>query len=293
MKHYFKYIKLTLASFILLIACEDSDLPIDQIVPNTTSGAVLRTVSQEGSFFDRNDTSTAWSVEFEEQDAENGGLLDKVDFYIGFDDNTDDPDEPRFNGDQSRPEVLVQTLNASEFTTGEFGLPRASVSSTFQEALTALGLNPGEFDGGDRILFRLELTLTDGRVFTNTDNTGTIEGSFFNSPFLYPLTIKCVPTAPVPGDYTIEINDSFGDGWDGAFITVTQDGVETEYTIDDGSAGEFSFNVPDGTTELIFEYTPGSFEGEHTYTIIGPTGELAVEDGPNPTPGVVTLSICI
>ncbi|MEN1784501.1 MAG: hypothetical protein AAGF77_05105 [Bacteroidota bacterium] len=291
-----KYLNLSISCFTalaLLSSCEDGDKPFDEIFANTGRGAVLRTIDQEGSFFDRNDTSTSWSVVFEAQDPEDGALLEKVDFFVGFDDNTDDEDAPRFNGVQDPAEVLVETVPASAFTIGEFGFPRASVDSSFEEALTALGLVPGEYDGGDRILFRLELTLTDGRVFSNADNTGTIEGSFFASPFLYPLTIKCVPTAPVPGDYTIEINDSFGDGWDGAFITVTQDGTEVEYTITEGDTGTFTFTVPDGTTQLDFEYTPGNFEGEHTYNITGPTGELAVEDGPNPTPGEIILSICI
>lgn len=293
MKRNYKFITTLFVALLVVASCEDSDQVVDQVVADTTRGSVLRTINQEGSFFDRNDTSTSWMVEFEHQDQEDGALLEKVDFYIGFDDNTDDEDEPRFNGDQSRPEVLVQTIQASEFTIGEFGFPRASVARTFAESLTTLGLVDGEFDGGDRILFRLETTLTDGRVFSNDDNTGTITGSFFASPFLYPLVIKCVPTAPVPGDYVIEINDSFGDGWDGAFITVTIDGVATEYTIDDGSSGKFTVTVPDGTAELLFEYTAGSFEGEHTYEIEGPTGELAVEDGPSPTAGEITLSICI
>lgn len=293
MKQNLIKIKAFLATFALLIACEDGNQPFDEITSNEQRGAVLRTITQVGSFFDRNDTSGTWSVEFEAQDQEDGGLLEKVDFYIGFEDNTADPDKPRFNGDQSRPEVLVQTIPASEFTIGEFGFPRASVNSTFSDALATLGLVAGEFDGDDQILYRLEMTLTDGRVFTNTDNTGTITGSFFNSPFLYPLVIKCVPTAPVPGDYTVKINDSFGDGWDGAFLTFSIDGTETDLTIDDGSSGEFTVTVPDGTTEFTVTYTPGNFEGEHTYEIISPIDETAVEDGPSPTPGVVTLSVCI
>ncbi|MEM7380963.1 MAG: hypothetical protein AAF361_07175 [Bacteroidota bacterium] len=276
-----------IALAMLMIGCEDGDLPFDDITADVTRGAVLRTVSQTGTFFDRNDTSTSWALEFEEQDQEDGALLSKVDLFVGFDDNTEG------NGTVSPAEVLVQTINASEFQTGEFGLPRANVSSTFAEALSALGLVAGQFDGGDAIEFRLLLTLTDGRTFTNTDNTGTITGSFFSSPFLYRLVIKCVPTAPVPGDYEITLNDSFGDGWDGAFITVTIDGTATEYTIDDGSEASFDINVPMGTTELLFEYTAGNFEGEHTYEIIGPTGDLAVEDGPSPNVGEITLSICI
>ncbi|MEP1985582.1 MAG: hypothetical protein ABJJ07_18075, partial [Maribacter dokdonensis] len=264
---------------------DDGDKVIDTVFDETTRGAVLRTIEADG-IFDRFDTSTTYGFTFEEQDYEDGDLLEKVDLYISFEDNTE------ANGDSTVDEILIETFLPADFTDGEFGLPRASYETTLANALSQLGLVEGDFDGGDAIQFRLILTLTDGRTFTNDDSTGTITGSFFNAPYFYAPIIKCIPPAPVAGEYTIEMEDSYGDGWNGASIDVVIDGVETSYTLDSGAAGSQTFTVPEGTAEFTLAFSSGDWDGEITYEIIAPTGELALSDGPTPAVGVQTLNIC-
>ena len=272
-------------STLLISSCDDGDKVIDTVFDETTRGAVLRTIEADG-IFDRFDTSTTYGFTFEEQDYEDGDLLEKVDLYISFEDNTE------ANGDSTVDEILIETFLPADFTDGEFGLPRASYETTLANALSQLGLVEGDFDGGDAIQFRLILTLTDGRTFTNDDSTGTITGSFFNAPYFYAPIIKCIPPAPVAGEYTIEMEDSFGDGWNGASIDVVIDGVETSYTLDSGAAGSQTFTVPEGTAEFTLAFSSGDWDGEITYEIIAPTGELALSDGPTPAVGVQTLNIC-
>ena len=273
-------------SSLLITSCDDDGgKVIDEVFAETTRGAVLRTI-ESGGVFDRFDTSTSFAFTFEEQDYEDGDLLEKVDLYISFDDNTE------ANGDSSVDEILIQTFLPADFTDGEFGLPRASYETTLANALSQLGLVEGDFDGGDAVQFRLILTLTDGRTFTNDDSTGTITGSFFNAPYFYNPVIKCIPPAPVAGEYTIDLVDSYGDGWNGASIDVVIDGVETSYTIADGGAGTETFTVPVGTTEFTLEFVSGAFDSEVTYEIIAPTGETAISDGPSPAVGAITLNIC-
>ncbi len=286
MKINIKLFTIVAISSLFISSCDDGDKIIDQVLETTTRGAVLRTIETFGSDFDRFDTSTNFGVTFEEQDVENGDLLQSVDVFVNFIDNT------AGNGTTSPAEVLVATFQASDFEAGPFGLPRATFESTFQEALDALGVVEGQFDGGDAILFRLQLFLTDGSSFSNDTNTSTLTGSFFASPFQYQQTIKCIPVAPVPGDYILDLADSFGDGWDGARIDVTIDGVVSEITFTSGSSASFTVNVPVGTTEFFFTYVAGNFEGEHSYVITAPTGELAIEDGPGPATGVLVLNIC-
>jgi hypothetical protein len=96
----------------------------------------------------------------------------------------------------------------------------------------------------------------------------------------------------VPGDYVIEFDDSFGDGWDGAFITVTIDGAATDYTLETGSSTETTVTVPEGTSTLTFSYTAGSFEEEHSYVIVDPFGGDAAIDGPNPKVGEISIRVC-
>jgi len=87
-------------------------------------------------------------------------------------------------------------------------------------------------------------------------------------------------------DYTIELFDSFGDGWNGSILTVTVAGTSTDYTIDDGDMASFTINamVNDG---LTFTYSPGTFENEVTYNILDSDGMVVFSDGPFPAVGVV------
>ncbi len=57
---------------------------------------------------------------------------------------------------------------------------------------------------------RLELVLTDGRSFSSSSTSGSLQGSYFSSPFSWGVPILC---QPVDGDYVIDMQDSYGDGW--------------------------------------------------------------------------------
>jgi len=96
------------------------------------------------------------------------------------------------------------------------------------------------------------------------------------------LSIPYTEIADALGISTDEI--SFGDGWDGAFVTFEIDGVTTDYTFTAGSAANFEVNVPEGTSSLVISYTSGAFEEEHIYTIETPDGDVRGPFGPNPAP---------
>ena len=84
--------------------------------------------------------------------------------------------------------------------------------------------------------------------------------------------------------YTINLFDSFGDGWNGSELTVTINGMATNYTIDDGTS--FSANLTIETGDMIsLAYSPGSFENEVTYELLDNNGEVLFSDGPNPFVG--------
>lgn len=285
MKKINKIVALCFSAIVL--SCSSDDNAIDTLFDNISRGAVLRTVDVISGSFNVFDDSSEFIIELEEQDLENGGLLESVDVRATFIDNFDDMI------DNSVASTAVTSIPASAFAPGPFGLPRTTFSITLSEVRTALGLQSDQLNGGDQFNMEFVLNLTDGRSFTYTDVSGAVQsGSFFRSPFRYGVGVKCVPTSPVPGDYVLTLRDSFGDGWDGAFITVAIDGVSTDYTITDGTSGTFTITIPDGTTTLEWSYTPGNFEEEHTYELIAPTGETAAADGPGPTPGTIVLNIC-
>ena len=271
---------------VTALSCTEEKI-VDDVQATVGRGLVLRTVANLSTTYNLLDPSSTFGVTLEAQDEENGGLLSEVRVFAQFVDNTIENDN-----NESSAETLVVTLPASAFSTGPFGFPRADLVVTLNEALTSTGTDFSTVDGGDAISFRLEALLTDGRVFTNNAAGTVANGSFFSSPFAYSAGINCIPVTPVTGDYQLDMTDTYGDGWDGAFITVNIDGTTTDYTIAAGSAASFTISVPAGTTELVFTYTPGNFEAEHLFVLLAPSGEVAAAGGPGPTPGEIVLNIC-
>lgn len=296
------------AVLALLTQCQEADNPIYDVLENFTNGAVLRTVVISSAEFNSFDTSTYFEATIEEQDEENGNLLEQVQVYLDFDDNTAD------NGTTSKSESLYATLPASSFTDGEFGLPRYTLKITLAEAISFLDLTDAEFSGGDAIDIRLELHLTDGRVFSSSDSTGSLQGSYFNSPYTYKSVIKCIPINAVPGKYTFEMTDSYGDGWQGSHIKVTVDGTETYYGIPstydedagrnaileaytgDNSSGSGSLVIPETAHSMSFEWVSGDWPAECGFTIrfenLDGTAEQSAYSESNPSDGEKVLSIC-
>jgi hypothetical protein len=97
--------------------------------------------------------------------------------------------------------------------------------------------------------------------------------------------------------YTLEMFDSFGDGWNGATLIVNIDGVITPYTVteadNDGFSRTVTLTVTNGAP-ISFLYTPGIFEFEVTYRLRDSDGNIIFSDGPNPDLGVVftTTAVC-
>ena len=286
MKHYTKYI-IPFFAFFLLLGCTEKDNTVDKVFQDTVYGAILRTTQTISTSYNAFDPSSLFSIMLEEQDEEMGNLLASVDIYISFEDNQEDA------MDKSVSEVLLVNIPASDFTTGDNGLPVIQFERSLAEAASAVGISDSDYSGGDRFIYRMVLNLTDGRSYTNTDYGGTVSNSsFFRSPLIYYVGVNCTPITPIPGTYRIDLQDSYGDGWNGASIVVTIDGVAESYTLDSGSSGSFSISVPEDTEELSFVFNSGDWDGEVTFQIYAPNGEIASEQGPSPGVGEIPLSIC-
>ena len=283
MKNYIKTILLTfMIGFVS--SCEDPDNPIYTVLEDYTSGAILRTIELESGEFNSYDLNSFFAATIEEQDAENGALLQSVDVYVGF----------------KGAEALIETIQSSAFTTGPFGLPRTRIQVTLQQGINALGLSSSDYTGGDTMPIRLALNLTDGRVFTSQDAGGALQGSFFNSPYAYNTVIKCIPNAPQAGTYKVDMIDTYGDGWNGASLDFVIDGVTTSLSITQaqGASNSETVTVPSGTSSFEVIFKSGAWDSEVKYTITyskldGTNTQVALSDGPTPaadTPKI--FSIC-
>lgn len=275
------------------VGCEDGNEIFDQIQANVQRGAVLRTVDYPASAQEIpiGNSDYNFEVTIEEQDQQNGDLLASVDVFLGFRDNTVEPGAE----DLDKPQILFSTIPASAFSAGEFGLPRATFSASLGEMLSALGLQESDIfqTGGDQFEIRLELVLTDGRKFSNDDNSGTITGSFFSSPFLYTPVVVCPPQAPTPGTWEIEMQDSFGDGWNGASLDITVDGEVNNFLIDDGFTASETLEVADGASAISIVFNSGDWDSEITFQIRSANGSTILDLGPEPPAGVELLDFCV
>ncbi len=292
-----KLIYIGLLTFIF--GCQKPDNTINDIFDNVQQGAVLRTISSSGEYNFYAPNESVFDLTIEEHDVENGALMQNVEVYLSH---------------NSGSEVLHKTLQPSDFTTGPVGLPRTDIKLSLSEATTALGLSSSQFTGGDQITIRLQLNLTDGRSFSSGDTTGSLTGSYFASPYEYNQVIKCIPLSAVPGIYTFELADSYGDGWQGSHIKVTVDGTVSYYGIPspydsdadrnailepytgNNSSGKATLTIPSTASNMKFEFVRGDYPGECSYTIEyskldGSSEQSAISES-NPPNGEKILSIC-
>jgi len=292
-------------------SCSDSNNVIDEVLQYET-GAILRTIEITSNTLNSGDASTNFSVTIEEQDEADGGLLKAVHLYGTLKDLTPD------NGSTVAADILIKTYDASEFTTGPVGLPRATLSATWGETSAAMGLNLDNSTGGDIIVYVLKLELTDGRIYDDATQGGSVTGGFFNAPHRYNALLLC---APEPGTYRVEMHDSYGDGWQtttgsgGAGIAVTIDGAVTEIglcspyggsnvgtfldeslgncTPNNGYDGTAFVTIPVGALEATWDF-PGDRYGEIFFEVYGPNDEeLFLSGGPGDTAGgLLPVALC-
>jgi hypothetical protein len=89
------------------------------------------------------------------------------------------------------------------------------------------------------------------------------------------------PGYGAPCNYQIALYDTFGDGWNGALVTVYVEGVPvlSSITLSTGYGPEYhSFPVNSGD-EISTSYQPGAWAQEPYYTIINSEGNTVATDG--------------
>ena len=198
MKNILKIFGLVAVLVFSATSCTSEDNTIDGVFDDVTNGAVLRTITEPADILNEVSFSSdegVFIVEIEEQDNQDGALLQSVDLFVSFTDNTVDVGD---SSDINDAEVMIGTIGADAFSPGPFGLPRTTLSIDVSTIYSSLGVNLAQTPlfGGDIFTIRLALNLTDGRVFSAGNAGGVITGGFFNSPFQYLLTVVC----PVDND---------------------------------------------------------------------------------------------
>ncbi len=294
MKFNYKIFTLLAVASLMFTSCDEGDAVVDSVTANTQRGAILRTINVVSNELPIGVADGFFGVDLEIQSENDGKLVSSVDVYASFRDNTPD------NGKgETTPESMVENISTAGFEVGEFGLPRFSYEVTLPTLLSATGVPESDIDGGDQFRVRFELVLTDGRRYSFAQNSGTLTGSYFSSPFLYSATIVCPPTPPTPGDWIIDMVDAYGDSWNGAQLVITLDGTENIFEVDDaeGDVSTEILDVPVGSEVISIKFVSGAFDAEVAFTVTSASGNVVVSQeaysAANPAAGVELLNYCI
>jgi len=169
------------------------------------------------------------------------------------------------------------------------------VLTDFNDPASCIANSPDEIDD-------LEPERIEGFVPPSTQPMYIVVDGFSGAPG-YPklgswtLDVNCTGEAclPPPGcTYDLQLSDSFGDGWDGSFVTINVAGTSTDYTLTDFGFASFSIEA-DRADSITLSYTAGNFEDEKSYQFFETTGDgqiLLFADGPSPEAGEVFSTFC-
>jgi len=154
----------------------------------------------------------------------------------------------------------------------------AAMSYDVEWGVTGFALGTGTVEAGVANPFTLGgLTANTTYDFYVTANCTEDDSSEASGPATFTTTPEMAP--PGECEWTLQMLDSFGDGWNGALLNVFRNGqvVLFEVALDDdpandGSTGVLTFEVLPGddiTTQLV---DGGTFPGEISYNIINAGG---------------------
>lgn len=300
--------------FVSFMACKDEDL---QVVPEWETAihtdAVVTTGAASNFLYKG---TRAVSIDFLWNSIDQKNTVTKVEFFVQFNEPYVDIEG---NGKVAKhggaSGILFKTLEGGAvpanrvkttiaFTQDEiYALYKnASFDYDADGVKTPVFSNPatpnrssdGWFISGDAFQVKWNVYLEDGRLFDSWSPSTCAE--FPNAACLFDWGVVCSPTITNPGAnggvYTINMTDTYGDGWNGASIKVTVDGTATLYTLDDGASGTTTFTVPANAVSIAFAYVSGDWDSEVIYEIKSPKGNVIAKAGPSPKIGAITLNLC-
>ncbi|GAA4456986.1 hypothetical protein GCM10023189_27020 [Nibrella saemangeumensis] len=188
--NYQKALSILLGFGLLTMACKTQMVEkLDDF--NLESGGYMRTVTpypvaaSTFSVSKANMAGTKMELVAEAVTPNQGSLLASYDLTIKFVDATP------ANGTKTTAEVPLKSIPASAYAKDpQTGYPRATISVTGAEALTATKLTNEDISAGDRFEINAVMRLTNGKSFT-AKNTGLniTGGAFYSSPFFYRLNV--------------------------------------------------------------------------------------------------------
>lgn len=89
-------------------------------------------------------------------------------------------------------------------------------------------------------------------------------------------SIEGIKVFGTPCDWTLEMQDAFGDGWNGASLSFNFDGFAADVlTIDDSASASATIAVPNGSNVEV-TFNSGDWDGEVSYQLYDGSGALVM-----------------
>lgn len=171
---------------LVTVSCNTDDKPIDQVLNDVQYGAVVRTLQFNQAEFYVNQPDGIFSVDIEIQDELNGGLLERLDIYVRYVDNSGASANAISN------EFSWGSIAAADFDrAGNDGLPNLTLELKFDDLAQLVGIPLAQIQCKDQFLIRTDLILTDGRSFSTGSASSIILAyeTFFSSPYCYTINV--------------------------------------------------------------------------------------------------------
>lgn len=316
MKKAYKHLLSTLCLALAVVtSCKDDDLEIIPEWETAVHGLGEFNAETDDVNFIKGDPSVDLTIDLLWNSIDKKNTVTRIDLYILFNETYIDQDgNPKVASHGGSQGKLFKTLEGSSLpadkTPTTFGITQDDVYALYSTqtydyygggALPVWGTGSiredrdtenFKFVDGDAFQLKWIFTTEDGRVFDFWGVSVCTEFPGANCAVNWAAVCSQVIKAPV-GDWTIKMVDSYGDGWNGAGITAVVDGVSTTYTLNDGAEGTTIVSVPEGTETLTWAFVSGDWDSEVSYEIISPRGNVIAKAGPSPTPGTLTLNLCI
>lgn len=304
-----------IASVLLLGAatsCKDDSLVIVPTWESAVHG--LAEVTSTNTDFSYNDPTIDLDMELQWISIDSKATVNRIEVFALFNEAYIDLDgNPKVasHGGEDGKSILV--LEGSEVpanrTPFNLSVSQSQLYELYKEATFDYGNgevsvfeNPDKpqrndeqrFMWDDALQIRWEFTTADGRVF---DAWGvSVCTEFPGANCQIDFGVACSATIEEPaGDWIFDMKDTYGDGWQGGYISVVVDGDEFDQVNipnGGGSAKVETITIPGSATSLEFVWSDDDYNSEVVFTIKSPKGNI-VANVSNPSAGKIKLNLCL
>lgn len=166
--------------------------------------------------------------------------------------------------------------------------PNSTVSTSWQATSSQSWLSLTPSSGNSSSV--ATITATAAQNNTGSARTATITVTQGNQSYVVTVQQKSCSASDLC-TVTLEMTDSYGDGWNGAHITVSSlDGFIYGTATCDGNSSSQQFSVC--PSDLVLSWNPGNYDSECAFSLVNNTGEILLTVDAPPTNSYTITSPC-